>query len=128
MDTLINLIIQVVAGAIGGNAVGAGVKDVNLGTLGNTIAGAIGGGVRRTDCAGIDPSTRTSRRGSGYSVRFYRPSGWWQNHRRDFDRHRRHRKEQDGARLIDLPFVDSLIQSLAAAMQSMETKALAVFS
>ena len=45
MDTLINLIIQVVAGAIGGNAVGAGVKDVNLGTLGNTIAGAIGGGV-----------------------------------------------------------------------------------
>jgi len=45
MDTLINLIIQVVAGAIGGNAVGTGVKDVNLGTLGNTIAGAIGGGV-----------------------------------------------------------------------------------
>ena len=43
-DMLINLIIQIVAGVIGGNAVGAGVKDVNLGTLGNTIAGAIGGG------------------------------------------------------------------------------------
>jgi hypothetical protein len=42
---LINLIIQVVAGAIGGYAVGAAVKDINLGTLGNTIAGAIGGGV-----------------------------------------------------------------------------------
>ena len=44
-DMLISLIIQVVAGAIGGYAVGAGVKDINLGTLGNTIAGAIGGGV-----------------------------------------------------------------------------------
>ena len=42
---LINLIIQVVAGAIGGNAVGAGLKDANLGTLGNTLAGAVGGGV-----------------------------------------------------------------------------------
>ena len=41
--TLLNLIIQIVAGVIGGNAVGAGLKDVNLGTLGNTIAGAIGG-------------------------------------------------------------------------------------
>ena len=41
--TIINLIIQLIAGAIGGNAVGAGVKNVDLGTLGNTIAGAIGG-------------------------------------------------------------------------------------
>ena len=32
---LINLVIQVVAGAIGGYAIGAGVKDINLGTLGN---------------------------------------------------------------------------------------------
>ena len=41
--TLINLIIQLIAGAIGGNATGAAVKNVDLGTLGNTIAGAIGG-------------------------------------------------------------------------------------
>ena len=40
---LINLIIQIVAGAIGGNAAGAALKDLNLGTRGNTIAGAIGG-------------------------------------------------------------------------------------
>ena len=43
--TLINLIIQIVAGALGGNAAGAASKDVSLGTAGNTIAGAIGGGV-----------------------------------------------------------------------------------
>src|SRR5215831_17171285 len=41
--TITNLIIQLVAGAIGGNAVGAAMKNLNLGTLGNTIAGAIGG-------------------------------------------------------------------------------------
>jgi hypothetical protein len=41
--TLINLIIQLIAGAIGGNAAGAAMKNIDLGTLGNTIAGAIGG-------------------------------------------------------------------------------------
>jgi hypothetical protein len=41
--TIINLIIQLIAGAIGGNALGASMKNVDLGTLGNTIAGAIGG-------------------------------------------------------------------------------------
>ena len=40
---LINLIIQIVVGAIGGNASGAALKDLNLGTRGNTITGAIGG-------------------------------------------------------------------------------------
>ena len=43
--TLINLIIQIVAGALGGNAAGAASKDMSLGTAGNTIAGAIGGGL-----------------------------------------------------------------------------------
>lgn len=41
--TLVNLIIQLIAGAAGGNAAGASLKNLNLGPLGNTIAGAIGG-------------------------------------------------------------------------------------
>ena len=41
---IINLIIQVVFGAIGGNVAGA-VKDLSLGATGNTIVGAIGGGI-----------------------------------------------------------------------------------
>ncbi len=41
--TIINLIIQLVSGAVGGNAVAAGAKKISLGPLGNTIAGAIGG-------------------------------------------------------------------------------------
>jgi len=40
---IINLIIQIITGAIGGNAVGAGMKNASLGTAGNSIVGAIGG-------------------------------------------------------------------------------------
>jgi uncharacterized membrane protein YeaQ/YmgE (transglycosylase-associated protein family) len=42
---LVNLIIQVIAGAFGGIVAGNVMKDFNLGTMGNTIAGAVGGGV-----------------------------------------------------------------------------------
>ena len=35
----------VIGGAIGGNAAGAALKNLSLGSAGNTIAGAIGGGV-----------------------------------------------------------------------------------
>ena len=37
------LIIQLIAGALGGNAAGATMKNFDLGALGNTIAGALGG-------------------------------------------------------------------------------------
>jgi hypothetical protein len=43
MEGIIGFIIQIVAGAIGGNAAGAGVKKYSLGTAGNSIAGAVGG-------------------------------------------------------------------------------------
>jgi uncharacterized membrane protein YeaQ/YmgE (transglycosylase-associated protein family) len=41
--TLIDLIIQIVAGVIGGHAAGATIRNYTLGTIGNTIAGAVGG-------------------------------------------------------------------------------------
>jgi uncharacterized membrane protein YeaQ/YmgE (transglycosylase-associated protein family) len=43
MEQLLPIILQLVAGAIGGNVGGAAMKDSSLGGLGNTIAGAIGG-------------------------------------------------------------------------------------
>jgi hypothetical protein len=43
MEGIVGLIIEAVAGAIGGNAAGAGAKKFSLGTTGNSIAGAIGG-------------------------------------------------------------------------------------
>ena len=38
-----SLIIQLIVGAVGGNAAGKAMPDKSLGTMGNTIAGAIGG-------------------------------------------------------------------------------------
>ncbi len=42
---LVNLIIQVIAGAFGGIVAGNVLTAYSLGTSGNTIAGAVGGGV-----------------------------------------------------------------------------------
>mgnify|MGYP000606701684 CR=1 FL=1 len=39
------LIIQIIAGLLGGNAAGAGLKNLSLGTAGNSVAGAVGGGL-----------------------------------------------------------------------------------
>ena len=44
---LINLIVQIISGAVGGNVVAGAAKNVDLGTLANTIVGAIGGGAGR---------------------------------------------------------------------------------
>lgn len=40
---IVSLIVTLLSGAAGGNIAGAVSKDTNLGTLGNTIAGALGG-------------------------------------------------------------------------------------
>jgi hypothetical protein len=40
-----SLIVQLISGAVGGNAAGTVSKDMSLGPLGNTFAGALGGGV-----------------------------------------------------------------------------------
>ena len=42
---IIGLIIQLISGAVGGNIAGSALKQYNLGTLGNSIAGVIGGGI-----------------------------------------------------------------------------------
>jgi len=39
------ILINLVAGAIGGNVSGAAVKQYDMGAIGNTIAGLVGGGV-----------------------------------------------------------------------------------
>jgi hypothetical protein len=38
-----NWIIQIIAGLIGGNVVGAGAKQYSLGPIGNSLAGLVGG-------------------------------------------------------------------------------------
>ena len=44
MDTT-SLIINLISGAVGGNAAGKAMPDKSLGTLGDSLAGLVGGGV-----------------------------------------------------------------------------------
>src|SRR5437868_6404459 len=43
MTAMVTLIIQAIAGALGGNGVGRALKDLDLGPAGNSIAGGVGG-------------------------------------------------------------------------------------
>jgi hypothetical protein len=45
---IISLIIEVISGAVGGNVAGAAMKENSLGTVGNSIAGIVGGGLGGT--------------------------------------------------------------------------------
>ncbi len=45
MESLMPIIVQLVSGAVGGNVAGAAMKDKSLGTIGNSIAGIVGGGI-----------------------------------------------------------------------------------
>jgi hypothetical protein len=40
-----SLVVQLLSGAVGGNAAGAALKKLSLGTIGNTIVGILGGGL-----------------------------------------------------------------------------------
>lgn len=40
-----SLLVQLVSGAVGGNAAGAAMKKYSLGTVGNSIVGILGGGL-----------------------------------------------------------------------------------
>jgi uncharacterized membrane protein YeaQ/YmgE (transglycosylase-associated protein family) len=42
---LVNLLVSLASGAVGGNAAGAIMKDKSLGGFGNSLAGILGGGL-----------------------------------------------------------------------------------
>ena len=44
-STLVQLIVSLISGGVGGNIAGALLKNFSLGPLGNTIVGVIGGGL-----------------------------------------------------------------------------------
>jgi uncharacterized membrane protein YeaQ/YmgE (transglycosylase-associated protein family) len=45
---IVSLMIELVSGAVGGNVAGAAMKENSLGTMGNSIAGIVGGGLGGT--------------------------------------------------------------------------------
>jgi uncharacterized membrane protein YeaQ/YmgE (transglycosylase-associated protein family) len=63
---IINLIISLVSGAVGGNVAGAATTDKNLGPLLNTISGLIGGGLGDflLKALGLIASTHTAATGA----------------------------------------------------------------
>ena len=72
---LITLLIQLASGALGGNLAGSLFKNISLGTLGNSLAGIVGGGLGGqilgsllnlpTVSGGLDPMTILSQVLSG---------------------------------------------------------------
>lgn len=45
MENLLPLLIQIASGAIGGNVAGSLMKNLSLGTVGNSLLGILGGGL-----------------------------------------------------------------------------------
>jgi uncharacterized membrane protein YeaQ/YmgE (transglycosylase-associated protein family) len=54
--TMEALIIQLISGAVGGNAAGALFKNLSLGMLGNSVAGIAGGGIGGQILGAVLPS------------------------------------------------------------------------
>jgi hypothetical protein len=65
---LTNLIASAVGGAAGGNAIGKSSPNVDLGAVGNTIAGAVGGGVLGQLATLLLPAVMTAMQGGNLSV------------------------------------------------------------
>ena len=85
--TIINIILQLIAGIIGGNAAGSGMKNISLGTAGNTIAGALGGLGGGQLLELIIPALQGATGGGAatapvHSVRISRPSAGWRGNAR----------------------------------------------
>jgi hypothetical protein len=57
-----------ISGVVGGNAAGAALKDYNLGNLGNTIAGAIGGVGGGQLLQAIIPAIASAAAGGGVDI------------------------------------------------------------
>lgn len=74
---IVTLIIQLASGALGGNVAGSLFKNLSLGTLGNSLAGIVGGGLggqilgsllnlpMATGGAGLDPMAILTQVASG---------------------------------------------------------------
>ena len=66
--TIINLILQIVAGAIGGNAAGGFLKNIDLSPLVKTISGAAGGGIGGSLLQSLIPALNSAASGGGFDM------------------------------------------------------------
>jgi len=66
--TMEQIIINLIAGAVGGNAVGKASSTFDLGMLGNTIAGLVGGGVLGQIISLLIPAISTAAQSGNLSI------------------------------------------------------------
>jgi hypothetical protein len=66
--TIMSLIIQAIAGAIGGNAAGGWLKNIDLGPLAKTISGAIGGGIGGQILQSLIPALGGAAASGGFDI------------------------------------------------------------
>jgi hypothetical protein len=62
------LIIQLVSGAVGGNIAGGLLKNLDLGPLGNSIAGIVGGGIGGQLLSMLIPALQSAASGGGMDI------------------------------------------------------------
>jgi uncharacterized membrane protein YeaQ/YmgE (transglycosylase-associated protein family) len=62
------ILINLVAGAVGGIAAGAAVKQYDMGVVGNTIAGLVGGGILGQILTLIWPSLSAAMAGGSFDI------------------------------------------------------------
>ena len=63
-----SLIVDLVSGALGGNAAGAAMKDYSLGPVGNSIAGIVGGGIGGQVLSMLVPALSGAAAGGGLDL------------------------------------------------------------
>ena len=66
--TNMELIVQLIAGAVGGNVAGGLLKNFNLGMLGNSLAGIVGGGLGGQILGGLMGGGAEAVAGGGMDV------------------------------------------------------------
>lgn len=65
---MLALIIQLISGAVGGNVAGSVLKQYDLGTLGNSIAGVLGGGIGGQLLTMLVPALGAAAAGGGIDL------------------------------------------------------------
>jgi uncharacterized membrane protein YeaQ/YmgE (transglycosylase-associated protein family) len=94
---IISLIIQAISGAVGGNVAGAAMKENSLGTLGNSIAGIVGGGLGGTILQMVMGTAAAG--GGGLDLQSILANVGRRRGRRHPYGHHRHHQEQDGGKV-----------------------------
>lgn len=65
---IINLIIQIVGGVLGGHAAGGFLKNINLGPLAKTILGGAGGGIGGSILQALIPALSSAASSTGFDI------------------------------------------------------------